>query len=484
MKRKKGTRFFKFIKSLKFHLILIVLVLSFLPGIIISTILIQTYENNAVTVRESEISAQAMVFANQIATSGYLDNDKIGNNEFESELSMVSTLYNGRIVVVNDAFKVIYDTYNRDNRKIMIAKEVLQSFRGETVTNYDSKTKYIEMTLPIVNPNDENQRILGIMMLSASTANIDLNQVHLAKVAWIVVSISITVFAFFGILFSIAIVRPFKKVSTEIEHVQNGYSGETINVNTFTETMNICEQFNNLLSRIKVMDDSREEFVSNVSHELKTPLTSIKVLADSINSMPDAPIEMYQEFMGDITSEIDRETTIINDLLSLVKMDKSKQEMNITNMNINELVEAIIRRLQPIADRQKVALVLESFRPILADVDEVKITLAISNLIENAIKYNKNDGEGWVHISLNADHQYFYLKVEDSGMGIPEESLDHIYERFYRVDKSHSREIGGTGLGLAITRNAILMHRGAIKVYSVLGEGTTFDVRIPLTYMV
>lgn len=113
-------------------------------------------------------------------------------------------------------------------------------------------------------------------------------------------------------------------------------------------------------------------------------------------------------------------------------------------------------------------LVLESFRPVSADVDEVKITLAFTNLIENAIKYNKEDG--WVHVSLNADHQYFYLKVEDSGIGIPEDSLGHIYERFYRVDKSHSREIGGTGLGLAITRNAVLMHRGAIKVFSTEGE--------------
>ena len=231
------------------------------------------------------------------------------------------------------------------------------------------------------------------------------------------------------------------------------------------------------------MDDSRQEFVSNVSHELKTPLTSMKVLADSINSMPDAPKELYQEFMEDITNEIERETKIINDLLSLVKMDKSAAGLNVSSVNINELLEQILKRLQPIADKQKVELVLESFRPVTAEADEVKITLAITNLVENAIKYNRNDGEGWVHVSLNADHQYFYLKVEDSGIGIPEESLDHIYERFYRVDKSHSREIGGTGLGLAITRNSILMHRGAIKVHSVMGEGTTFDVRIPLNYI-
>ena len=107
---------------------------------------------------------------------------------------------------------------------------------------------------------------------------------------------------------------------------------------------------------------------------------------------------------------------------------------------------------------------LESFRPVNAEVDETKLTLALSNLVENAIKYNKEGG--WVHVSLNVDNKYFYVKVEDSGIGIPKESQDAIFERFYRVDKSHSREIGGTGLGLAITRSAILMHRGAIKVYS------------------
>ena len=185
--------------------------------------------------------------------------------------------------------------------------------------------------------------------------------------------------------------------------------------------------------------------------------------------------------MSDIGNEVDRETKIINDLLSLVKMDKSAGDLNITNVNINELLEQILKRLKPIAEKQNIELLLESFRPVSADVDEVKITLAFTNLIENAVKYNRPDG--WVHVSLNADHQYFYLKVEDCGIGIPEESLEHIYERFYRVDKSHSREIGGTGLGLAITRSAVLMHRGAIKVFSTVGEGTIFNVRIPLNYI-
>ena len=241
-------------------------------------------------------------------------------------------------------------------------------------------------------------------------------------------------------------------------------------------------RFNKMLGRLKVLDDSRQEFVSNVSHELKTPLTSMKVLADSLLAQEDVPVELYQEFMGDITEEIERENKIINDLLSLVKMDKTASDLNVKPENINELVERILKRVRPIAAVRNIEVVFESFRPVTAEVDEVKLSLAISNLVENAIKYNKEDG--WVHVSLNADHKYFYVKVADSGIGIPEESIEHIFERFYRVDKSHSREIGGTGLGLAIARNAIVMHRGAVKVYSEEGTGTTFTVRVPLNYIV
>ena len=124
-------------------------------------------------------------------------------------------------------------------------------------------------------------------------------------------------------------------------------------------------------------------------------------------------------------------------------------------------------------------MVFESVRPVVAEVDEVKLTLIMTNLVENAIKYNKE--HGWVKVELDADHQCFTFKVSDSGLGIPEDALTHIYERFYRVDKSHSREIGGTGLGLAITKSAVLMHRGAITVNSVEGEGSCFTVKIPLS---
>lgn len=124
-------------------------------------------------------------------------------------------------------------------------------------------------------------------------------------------------------------------------------------------------------------------------------------------------------------------------------------------------------------------LILESIREVTADVDKVKISLAITNLVENAIKYNRDSGV--VRVTLDADHKYFYIKVADTGIGIPEDALEHIFERFFRVDKARSREVGGTGLGLAIAKNVIQMHHGIIDVESTVGEGTTFSVRIPLT---
>ena len=167
--------------------------------------------------------------------------------------------------------------------------------------------------------------------------------------------------------------------------------------------------------------------------------------------------------------------------LSLVKMDKTSSNLNVESVDINQMIEAILKRLKPIADQKDIDLIYESVREVNAEVDEVKLTLAISNLVENGIKYNKE--HGYVKVRLDADHQFFTIDVEDNGIGIPQESIEHIFERFYRVDKSHSTKIGGTGLGLAITRNAILMHRGAIKVESKQESGTTFSIKIPLTYV-
>ena len=486
----KGSRMFKgklrfaFLKSLRFRLILMIFVLVLVPEVVLCVGILNTYESRAISIRESEVLSQAKILANKISTSKYFDKEGGDLSNIDAQIDMLTTIYEGRVLIVDKNFRIIKDTYNLDDGNTIVSEEVIKTFASSEITNYDSKNHYIELSVPISNPNDKEAKIEGALVVSVSTDNISLNMSYLTQIAVTVAIIAGAVLLFFGILILLQMLTPLKKLSDEISDIKDGFGKEQLDVDNYTETAVISQNFNELIAGMKVMDESRQEFVSNVSHELKTPLTSMKVLADSINCMGDeAPVEMYREFMGDITNEIDRETKIINDLLSLVKMDKSAADLNITSVNINDLLEQILKRLQPIADKQQVELVLESFRPVTAEIDEVKLTLAFTNLIENAIKYNDNESGGWVHVSLNADHQYFYLKVEDNGIGIPEESLEHIYERFYRVDKSHSREIGGTGLGLAITRSSILMHRGAIKAHSVLGEGTTFDVRIPLNYI-
>lgn len=475
-------KFTDFLNSLKFRLLLLCILIGILPCILLRAGMLGSYENRAVSIRTSEILSQAKILANQIISNDYLNNAD-ASSTIDVQLEQLSTIYDGRVMIIDHSFHIVKDTYDLDTGKTIISEEVIKSFYGDEISKYDSENRYIELTVPLVKTEQgsDKQWTLGVMMVSVSTDSINLNSGYLARNTLVMELLCIFFVVFFGYFAASRLVRPLHKMARLIEEIQTGYGDDTLTVHDYTETRQISEKFNKMLGRMKVLDDSRQEFVSNVSHELKTPLTSMKVLADSINSMEDAPIELYQEFMADVGNEIDRETKIINDLLSLVKMDKSAADLNISEVNINELLEQILKRLKPIAEKQNVELVLESFRPVSADVDEVKITLAFTNLIENAIKYNRP--EGWVHVTLNADHQYFYLKVEDCGMGIPEESLEHIYERFYRVDKSHSREIGGTGLGLAITRNAILMHRGAIKVFSTVGEGTIFNVRIPLNYI-
>ena len=229
------------------------------------------------------------------------------------------------------------------------------------------------------------------------------------------------------------LVRPFKRLLRSFDRVAQGDLDADISEDAYSETRQMSQAVQKSLRKLKAVDQSRQEFVSNVSHELKTPITSIRVLADSLMGMEDAPVELYREFMADISDEIDRENQIIEDLLTLVRMDKSAEsQMNISQVHINHELEMILKRLRPIAKGSNVELILESIREVTADVDKVKLNLAVTNLVENAIKYNIDSG--WVRVTLDADHKYFYVKVADSGIGIPEDSVDHIFERFFRVD--------------------------------------------------
>lgn len=483
----------KFIKGLRFRIFLIVVIVSYVPTMLMRYGILQNYEERAVSLRINEVETQNMILANHLANNNYLQDTS--SEAINAELLQLSNLYDGRVLVIDQNFNVVKDTYGISEGKTIISEEVIRCYKGTNTSNYDRNNRFIELTTPITvavdsqeqdekNPPEmpgETNKVVGVMLTSVSTDNISTNiQVLDGKASILQFLMMILVVALSWITSGI-LVKPFEQVTASISAVKNGFETEPLDVSDYLETEHIIAAFNELLRRMKVLDESRQEFVSNVSHELKTPITSMKVLADSLIAQEDVPAELYKEFMTDIADEIDRENKIINDLLSMVRMDKTAADLNIESVNINELIELILKRLRPIAAQKDIDVIYESVREVTAEIDEVKLTLAISNLVENAIKYN--DEHGYVKVSLDADHQFFTIVVEDNGMGIPEESKEHIFERFYRVDKSHSRKIGGTGLGLAITRSAILRHRGAIGVESEEGKGTAFFVKIPLTYV-
>ena len=474
MTQKKKASYFK---SLRFRILIILVILGIVPSVIVTRIVISTYEDKAIAIREASVKNQCDILCNLLIKENYMNDSS--SQVVNSKLELLSNAFGGRILIVDRDFKIVKDTYGADEGKTLLSSMIIKCFRGEEAVRYIGKSQKIEMAVPVKSP--EVKQLQGAMLITFSTSEIAATIDGLEQKGILIVGIIVALSILLGYILSTVLVKPFARVTKSIEDLTDGYQNEEISVPDYTETALITDAFNKMLSRMKVLDESRDEFVSNVSHELKTPLTSMKVLADSLVGQQGIPEELYQEFMGDITAEIDRENKIITDLLSLVKMDKKAANLNIEHLNINQLLEDILRRLRPIADKRNIDLILDSFRPVEADVDEVKFTLAISNLVENGIKYNVDDG--WVRVTLDADHKDFYVKVADSGMGIPQDSIDRIFERFYRVDKSHSREIGGTGLGLAITRSAVTKHHGTIQVSSKEGEGTTFTVRIPLSYI-
>ena len=452
--------------SMRIPLAVCILALSILPLMLQSRMLAGSMRQSLVEDQMINAQNKCLILINRLVSSDYVGNTA-KNPIIDTELSVTAEMFNGRIVIVDRDFKIIADTFNLAEGKLNISQEVLKAYSGEEQSSYNRKKDYFSLAFPIPG-KDENESAEGVLLLTASTENIDLLEARVTEKITFFQLVVFWVVAVFGLLAAGLLLKPFIRLKKVLGAVAEGDLEQDIRVDTYRETKEISEAVSQTLRKLKAVDQSRQEFVSNVSHELKTPITSIRVLADSLMGMEDVPEELYREFLSDISDEIDRESKIIDDLLTLVKADKSNAELNVEQININGLLEQILKRLRPIAKKRNIELVLESIREVSADVDEVKLSLALSNLVENAVKYNHE--EGWVHVTLDADHKFFYVKVSDNGIGISQEDQEHVFERFYRVDKARSRETGGTGLGLAITKSIILMHQGAIKLQSKEGE--------------
>lgn len=470
---KEFSGFFKF-RSLRFLLILLILICGILPVFLTGRIYISSQSRRQLHKLIISVQGQCSLIAADIAKYSYMTDHNI--DFINAEIEQLISQYSARVIIVDNNFKIIKDTYSISEGKYYITRNVINAAKGSSGVDSDVLEGFADITIPIY--AYETTDVIGVFNITITDMGIKEDMEYRTKLSISVLTVVSLIMLVIAFIASHFIVKPLNKLAESVRHIAMGSKNAHVEKRTLYEYDEVAQAVNDMLDRMQSLDESREMFVSNVSHELKTPMTSIKVLADSIVNEEDVPIEIYREFMDDIVKEIDRENKIINDLLTLVKVDRAEAELNISTVNVNELVELVLKRLKPIAAQRNIELVLESFRPVAAEIDEVKFTLAINNLVENAIKYNRNDG--WVHVSINANHKYFFIKVEDSGIGIPADCTEKIFDRFYRVDKARSRQTGGTGLGLAIVKSVILMHKGSIKLYSREDEGTTFTVRVPM----
>ena len=465
------------VNSLHVQIILAMLLVCLVPLGLVSYQLSNGYRKQEGRDLQHEVLELCADYANRIQNTGYLTNT--AQTDLSSSMDTAAQIYDGRILVVNSELQILKDTFGREEGKIMISEEVIQSLLGKEV----SYQHFYEDTTEIICQvrDSSGTTILGCVIFIYSNPEEAPLFENISRDSFLLNCILVMLVLCFIFISAAKMVFPMKQLSFTLQQMAEGNLEETVEVTGNYEVESVVESVNKMLDDMRSTEIRRQEFVSNVSHELKTPLASMKVLAESLVDQQGVPEDLYQEFLHDINNEIDRETKIITDLLNLVRLDRKEGEMQIAQVSINELLEIVMRRLRPIAKTRNVEMVFESFRSVLAEVDEVKMSLVFTNLIENAIKYNK-DG-GMVKVSLNADHRYFYVRVEDNGIGIPEDAKKYIFDRFYRVDKARSRETGGTGLGLAITKSAVMMHKGNIKVSGKDGEGSVFVVRIPLTFI-
>ena len=301
--------------------------------------------------------------------------------------------------------------------------------------------------------------------------------------------------------------KPLKEFSETVEKVQaQNLADYTIEENRIAELDRLRTSYNKMLLRLSESFETQRQFTGNAAHELRTPLALIQAQLDLYHTTehPESG-DAAEETIQMVTEQNERLSKLVRTLLDMSELQTVARNEKI---EIQGLIEEVLTDLEPLAQEKNIELLQKAQNSLDGRLDGTEESLLVAcsvnsnekpedeliltgsdiliyrmiyNLVENAIKYNQENG--WVHVALNADHKLFYIEVADSGIGIAPEETDHIFERFYRVDKSHSREIGGTGLGLAIARSAIVMHRGAIKVYSQPGKGTTFTVKIPLTYV-
>ena len=401
--------------------------------------------------------------------------DTLTTENVEQVISVLGDVNVTRLIVTDGEARALYDSSTGQNcvGRFVLFEEVTQALGGNDVFYclYDDGALESRAAMPV---QSDEATIGCVYMMEYDTAQgqiiADLERTFLRGSVILEAAIILA-----SVLFSVIASSRVRKILTSVRLAREGEYTYKIRMRGTDEFSKLAAEFNKLTERLQASEDAQRQFVSDASHELKTPLASIKLLSDSIlqNDMDAATM---REFVADIGSESDRLTRMTQKLLML-----NRSELGIALehevVDVEQVVSHVFRMLIPLAARREIDLTgsLEHHCFVLSAEDDLYQILF--NLVENGIKYNRDGGS--VHVTLRRADEDVTILVEDTGMGIPGESLEHIFERFYRVDKARSRQAGGSGLGLSIVRELVARNLGTIEVASVEGSGTRFTVVLP-----
>lgn len=392
-------------------------------------------------------------------------------------IESANDLHMTRVIVTDASGYALYDSIadNKATGKMILLPEVVEALSGNDVfhARYDGSTMESQVAIPVMSYNKltgalylmEYDRDLGSLISTLET-----------NLLWISASLELIVIVF-SLIFSSAFSRRMRKIQESVRRMHDGNYDAKIELRGNDEVAQLGRSFNELSDRLNQSESVRKQFVSNASHELKTPLASIKLLSDSIlqNEMPP---ETVREFVTDIGNEADRLTRLSGKLLELTRLDSASSQQELMELtDVAQTAQRVLRMLKPLADAYHIKLKCECEKDLKLLSREDDLYQVLFNLAENGIKYNKQNGT--LCVSAAKDGELIRIAVEDTGIGIPEDARQHVFERFYRVDKARSRRAGGAGLGLAIVHDMVCRNEGTIEVSSPENGGTRFTVTFP-----
>ena len=411
----------------------------------------------------------------QVIASSFETADTLSTETVDQVISVLGDINVSRLLITDGEAKVLYDSSVRQNAvgQYALLEAVVQALGGSDVFHcaYHAGALQSFAAVPIMSRATPIGCVY-VMDFDAEQGEIIENlERNILRGSWILLGGIVACSAIFSVVSS----KRMRKILMSMRLVREGEYSHKIQMRGDDEYTTLATEFNKLTDRLQESEATQRQFVSDASHELKTPLASIKLLSDSI-LQNDMDADTMREFVSDIGNESDRLTRMTQKLLTLSKAD-AQTTCEHEVVDLGETVRRVFRMLVPLADRTEIQLTASLDRGCYVLSMEDDAYQIIFNLVENGIKYNHAGGS--VHVTVRHTQDEAELLVEDTGMGIPQDAIEHIFERFYRVDKARSRQAGGSGLGLSIVHELVERNFGTIEVSSKEGEGTKFTVRMP-----